>query len=98
MPAKKHFEINPAEKQILVALNKKVDGKKDDKSIKDWIKLWYETVLFSPGLSLESPEDHTSRIQNSMQTFKERTRAGKLRYQETNGFGMSEVANKILSF
>ena len=27
MAAKKHFEINPAEKQIMVALNKKVDGK-----------------------------------------------------------------------
>merc|ERR1711993_10120 len=61
MSAKKHLEINP-ENQIMVALKKKVDVDKNDKSIKDLITLLYETALLSSGFSLESPQDHASRI------------------------------------
>jgi len=61
MAAKKHLEINP-ENQIMIALKKKVDGDKNDKSIKDLITLLYETALLSSGFSLESPQDHASRI------------------------------------
>merc|ERR1719376_1928167 len=61
MAAKKHLEINP-DNQIMVALKKKVDFDKNDKSIKDLITLLYETALLSSGFSLESPQDHASRI------------------------------------
>merc|ERR1712168_893896 len=61
MAAKKRLEINP-ENQIMVALKKKVDVDKNDKSIKDLITLLYETALLSSGFSLESPQDHASRI------------------------------------
>merc|ERR1712035_170751 len=61
MAAKKHLEINP-ENQIMVALKKKVDVDKNDKSIKDLITLLYETALLSSGFCLESPQDHASRI------------------------------------
>merc|ERR1711879_387678 len=61
MAAKKHLEINP-DNQIMIALKKKVDVDKNDKSIKDLITLLYETALLSSGFSLESPQDHASRI------------------------------------
>merc|ERR1719209_1583717 len=61
MAAKKHLEINP-ENQIMVALKKKWDADKNDKSIKDLITLLYETALLSSGFSLENPQDHASRI------------------------------------
>jgi len=61
MAAKKHLEINP-ENPIMVALKSKVDADKNDKSIKDLITLLYETALLSSGFSLESPQDHASRI------------------------------------
>merc|ERR1712212_1468721 len=61
MAAKKHLEINP-EHQIMVALKKKVDVDKNDKSIKDLITLLYETALLSSGFSLEDPQNHASRI------------------------------------
>merc|ERR1711973_46849 len=61
MAAKKHLEINP-DNQIMVALKKKVDVDKNDKSIKDLITLLYETALLSSGFSLESPQQHASRI------------------------------------
>merc|ERR1712080_466730 len=61
MAAKKHLEINP-EHQIMIALKKKVDADKNDKSIKDLITLLYETALLSSGFSLENPQDHASRI------------------------------------
>jgi len=61
MAAKKHLEINP-EHQIMIALKKKVDVDKNDKSIKDLITLLYETALLSSGFSLENPQDHASRI------------------------------------
>lgn len=61
MAAKKHLEINP-EHQIMIALKKKADADKNDKSIKDLITLLYETALLSSGFSLESPQEHASRI------------------------------------
>merc|ERR1711872_443821 len=61
MAAKKHLEINP-DNAIMIALKKKVDVDKNDKSIKDLITLLYETALLSSGFSLESPQDHASRI------------------------------------
>merc|ERR1712025_112305 len=61
MAAKKHLEINP-EHQIMIALKKKVEADKNDKSIKDLIVLLYETALLSSGFTLEDPQDHASRI------------------------------------
>jgi len=61
MAAKKHLEINP-EHQIMVALKKKVEVDKNDKSIKDLIVLLYETALLSSGFTLEDPQNHASRI------------------------------------
>lgn len=61
MSAKKHLEINP-ENQIMIALKRKVDNDKNDKSIKDLITLLYETALLSSGFTLENPQDHSSRI------------------------------------
>merc|ERR1719150_2422368 len=61
MAAKKHLEINP-EHQIMVALKKKVEADKNDKSIKDLITLLYETALLSSGFTLEDPQNHASRI------------------------------------
>lgn len=61
MAAKKHLEINP-EHQIMIALKKKVEADKNDKSIKDLIVLLYETSLLSSGFTLEDPQNHASRI------------------------------------
>jgi len=61
MAAKKHLEINP-EHQIMIALKKKVEADKNDKSIKDLIVLLYETSLLSSGFTLEDPQNHSSRI------------------------------------
>jgi len=61
MAAKKHLEINP-EHQIMIALKKKVEVDKNDKSIKDLIVLLFETALLSSGFSLEEPQSHASRI------------------------------------
>lgn len=61
MAAKKHLEINP-DHSIMVALKKKVEADKNDKSIKDLIVLLYETSLLSSGFSLEEPQNHASRI------------------------------------
>merc|ERR1711928_50127 len=61
MAAKKHLEINP-EHQIMIALKKKVEADKNDKSIKDLIVLLFETALLSSGFTLEDPQKHASRI------------------------------------
>merc|ERR1712168_1649099 len=61
MAAKKHLEINP-DHSVMVALKKKVDADKNDKSIKDLIVLLYETSLLSSGFTLEDPQNHSKRI------------------------------------
>jgi len=61
MAAKKHLEINP-DHQIMIALKKKVEADKNDKSIKDLIVLLFETALLSSGFTLEDPQNHASRI------------------------------------
>merc|ERR1712223_1979890 len=61
MAAKKHLEINP-DHQIMMALKKKVEADKNDKSIKDLIVLLYETALLPSGFTLEDPQNHASRI------------------------------------
>lgn len=61
MSAKKHLEINP-DHPIVETLRKKVDADKNDKSVKDFVMLLFETALLSSGFSLEDPQTHTSRI------------------------------------
>merc|ERR1719187_777343 len=61
MAAKKHMEINP-DHSIIKELRQRAEADKNDKSIKDLITLLYETALLSSGFSLESPQDHASRI------------------------------------
>lgn len=46
----------------MIALKKKVEADKNDKSIKDLIVLLYETSLLSSGFTLEDPQNHSSRI------------------------------------
>ena len=66
MAAKKHLELNP-EHEIMIALKKKVEVDKNDKSMKDLIVLLYETALLSSGFSLEDPQKHASRIDRMIQ-------------------------------
>ena len=61
MSAKKHVEINP-DHPIIETLRKKVDADKNDKSVKDFVMLLFETALLSSGFSLEDPQTHTGRI------------------------------------
>merc|ERR1711994_423927 len=61
MAAKKHLEINP-DHSIVENLRQRAETDKNDKSVKDLITLLYETALLSSGFSLESPQDHVSRI------------------------------------
>ncbi|KAG1656765.1 Heat shock protein HSP 90-alpha [Nymphon striatum] len=61
MAAKKHLEINP-DHAIIETLREKVEGGKNDKSVKDLVMLLFETSLLSSGFSLEDPALHSSRI------------------------------------
>merc|ERR1712063_189936 len=61
MAAKKHLEINP-DHSIVENLKERVDGDKNDKSVKDLVLLLFETSLLSSGFSLEDPQNHASRI------------------------------------
>lgn len=61
MSAKKHLEVNP-DHPIIETLRKKVDADKNDKSVKDFVMLLFETALLSSGFSLEDPQTHTGRI------------------------------------
>merc|ERR1712142_1300387 len=61
MAAKKHLEINN-EHSIIKALKSKVDTDKNDKTVKDFINLMYETSLLASGFNLENPQCHAKRI------------------------------------
>lgn len=61
MAAKKHLEINH-EHPIIKALKQKVDADKNDKTVKDFINLMYETSLLASGFNLENPQSHAKRI------------------------------------
>ncbi|KAI4485772.1 hypothetical protein M0804_006261 [Polistes exclamans] len=61
MAAKKHLEINP-DHPIMENLRQKIEVDKSDKSVKDLVKLLFETALLSSGFALEDPQVHASRI------------------------------------
>merc|ERR1712063_124607 len=61
MVAKKHLEINP-DHSIVKALKERVDGDKNDKSVKDLVMLMFEAALLSSGFSLEDPHTFSSRL------------------------------------
>merc|ERR1712063_49098 len=61
MAAKKHLEINP-DHSIVKALKERVDGDKNDKSVKDLVMLMFEAALLSSGFSLEDPHTFSSRL------------------------------------
>merc|ERR1719348_323561 len=61
MAAKKHLEINP-NSQIIISLKDKVKADKNDKSVKDIVRLLFETSLIISGFNLEDPDAHASRI------------------------------------
>ena len=61
MAAKKHLEINP-DHSIIKALKEKVDTDKNDKNVKNFVVLMYETSLLASGFNLENPQSHASRI------------------------------------
>ncbi|XP_014788300.1 heat shock protein HSP 90-beta [Octopus bimaculoides] len=61
MAAKKHLEVNP-DHSIIKALKSKVDADKNDKTVKDFVILMYETSLLSSGFNLDNPQSHACRI------------------------------------
>jgi len=61
MAAKKNFEINP-EHSIMQTLKRRVEGDKNDKSVKDLVVLLYETALLASGFTLPDPQVHANRI------------------------------------
>merc|ERR1711933_17739 len=61
MAAKKHLEINP-DHSIVENLRQRAEADKNNKSVKDLVKLLFETGLLSSGFSLEDPAVHAKRI------------------------------------
>ncbi|GAB1608178.1 heat shock protein HSP 90-alpha-like [Argonauta hians] len=61
MAAKKHLEINP-DHPIIKALKAKTEEDKNDKTVKDFVALMYETSLLSSGFNLDNPQSHAGRI------------------------------------
>merc|ERR1712158_341248 len=61
MAAKKHMEINP-DHGIIENLRQRAEADKNDKSVKDLVRLLCETGLLSSGFSLEDPQIHAQRI------------------------------------
>merc|ERR1712130_447100 len=61
MAAKKHLEINP-DHSIVENLRQRAEADKNDKSIKDFVMLMFETSLLASGFNLEDPTVHANRI------------------------------------
>jgi molecular chaperone HtpG len=66
MMSKKIMEINPSNK-IIKALVDKVSVDRNDKSIKDFIWLLYESSLLSSGFTLEDPNVFVGRLQHILE-------------------------------
>ena len=66
MAAKKHMEINP-DHVIISNLKDKVDAEKNDKFVKDFVMLLFETSLLASGFSLDEPQVHAKRIHRMIQ-------------------------------
>ncbi len=66
MMSKKIMEINPSNK-IIKALVDKVSLDRNDKSIKDFIWLLYESSLLSSGFTLEDPNVFVGRLQHILE-------------------------------
>jgi molecular chaperone HtpG len=61
MAAKKHLEIN-SDHPIVEVLRVKAEADKNDKAVKDLVRLLFKTSLLSSGFSLEELAVHASRI------------------------------------
>jgi molecular chaperone HtpG len=66
MMSKKIMEINPSNK-IIKALVDKVSVDRNEKSIKDFIWLLYESSLLSSGFTLEDPNVFVGRLQHILE-------------------------------
>lgn len=66
MAAKKHMELNH-EHPIIKTLKDKVDADKNDKFVKDFVMLLFETSLLASGFSLDDPQVHAKRIHRMIQ-------------------------------
>ena len=66
MAAKKHMELNP-DHPIIKTLKDKVDADKNDKFVKDFVMLLFETSLLASGFNLDDPQVHAKRIHRMVQ-------------------------------
>lgn len=61
MSAKKHLEINP-EHAVIATLRDRVEGDKNDRSVRDLVLLLFDTAVLASGFSLDDPQVHAARI------------------------------------